>query len=148
MSRPVSGNRFSVWIGQFSMSFSKIRNISREIEVEVLKEGGVNDYVHILQKSYSSPHKLIFERGLCESSILSNPTPLLVGKRLPFPGIINVHDAKGEIMASYSFSEPIILKWELGDLDAMQNSILIETLEVAHSGIWASTGEDLKETAL
>jgi phage tail-like protein len=136
MARPVVGNRFSVSIGPIMMSFSKIKNISRDIEVDVLKEGGVNDYVHVLQKQYTTPHKLVFEHGLCESSMLSMLTPLLVGKILPFSGTINVRDAKGETVSSYSFGEPIVLlKWEIGDLDALGNKVLIESLEVAHSGI-------------
>jgi len=105
----------------------------------VLKEGGVNDYVHVLQKPYTSPHKLIFERGVCESDILSKLTPLLVGKKLPFSGIISVKDYRGETIASYSFKDPIILRWEIGDLDALENKVLLEKLEVAHSGISVST---------
>lgn len=138
MARPVGGNRFTVSIGPITMSFSRIRNITKQIEVDVLKEGGVNDYVHVLQKPYTTPHKLIFEHGLCESSVFSMLTPLLVGKRLPLSGTISVKNAKGEMVSSYSFGEPIILKWEIGDLDAMSNKVLIESLEVAHTGLSVS----------
>lgn len=138
MSRPVIGNKFTVAIGPINISFAKIRNISKEIQIDVLQEGGVNDYVHVLQKPYTTPHKLIFEKGISDEGILSKLTPLLVGKKLPFSGIITVKNSKGETTGSYSFAEPIILKWSIGDLDALDNKVLIESLEVAHSGISVS----------
>lgn len=139
MSRPVVGNKFSVSIGPINISFARVRNISREIQIDILQEGGVNDYVHVLQKPYTTPHKLIFERGIADGSILSKLTPLLVGKKLPFSGTITVKNSEGKSVGSYSFAEPIILKWSIRDLDALNNNtVLLESLEVAHSGITVS----------
>ena len=140
MGRPISGNRFTVSIGPINISFAKVRNISKEIQYDVLKEGGVNDYPHVLQKPYVTPHKLIFERGISDGSLLTTLTPLLVGKKLPsfFSGTITVKNSKGDAVGSYSFADPIITKWSLGELDALNDKILIETLEVVHSGISVS----------
>lgn len=132
------GNKFTVAIGPINISFSKVRNISKDIQFEVLQEGGVNDHAHILQKPYTSPHKLIFEKGVSDTSTLSKLTPLLVGKKLPYYGTITIKNSMGETAGSYSFTEPIILKWSIGELDALGNKVLIESLEIAHSGITIS----------
>ena len=136
--RPVSSNRFSVTIGPITMSFSKIKNISKQIQYDVLKEGGVNDYVHIMQKAYSQPHKLVLEKGLGDSSIMSMLVPALVGKKLPFPGTINIKNSKGDNVATYTFDSPIIVKWQLGELNALENKVLIESMEIVHNGISAN----------
>ncbi len=134
-ARPISSNRFFVLLGPLKMSFSNIKNISTEVEVEALKEGGVNDHVHILRKPSSSIQKLVFERGVCQGNILSMVSAFSVGTNLLLPGTILVNNAKGMPVNAFIFTSGIVLKWKVSDLNASESKVLIETFEVAHTGI-------------
>lgn len=117
------------------MSFSNIKSISTEVEVEALREGGVNDHVHILRKPSSSIQKLVFERGVCQGNIVSALAAFSVGTNLLLPGTILVNNAKGIPVSAFIFTSGIVLKWQVSDLDASSSKVLVETFEVAHTGI-------------
>ena len=133
--RPISSNRFIVLIGPAKMSFSKVKNIYTEVEVEAIKEGGVNDHVHIWRKPASNIQKLVFERGVCPSNILSSISSFAPGTNLLLPGTILVLNSRGIPMSMFVFTSGIVLKWKVSDLDAKSSEVFIETFEVAHTGI-------------
>lgn len=57
-----------------------------------------------------------------------------------FSGVITARGPNGAT-AKYGFSKAWITKWEGPDFDASKNEVLIETIEIAHSGLFVMTGE-------
>lgn len=126
---PVPGYRFEVFLDSLIMGFQKVTGMSREVETEVYHEGGLNTEVHIFPKAFSGERVLRMEKGAYsgEGHIFCMP-----GERLD--GVLNlvVMDNQGNALKSYIFTGLLVKKWEVGELSAEQNSILIDSFEVCY----------------
>ena len=92
---PVSGYQFQVYVSNIRMGFSKVTNIEESIETRAFQEGGVNDRVYSLYSPVTAERTLVFERGLGNSSQMSdllNPRTS-VGRRV-LPDILIVVGAR------------------------------------------------------
>ncbi len=129
LKSPVPGYRFEVFLNGLIMGFQKVTGMSRSIETEVYHEGGLNTEVHIFPKAFSGERVLRMEKGTYsgEGHIFCLP-----GERLE--GVLNlvVMDSQGNTLKSYIFTGLLVKKWEVGELSAEQNSILIDSFEVCY----------------
>lgn len=122
--------RVTVPGGEFRVS--KVRSIEQAVELEPVREGGCNDYVHMLVKPASEPKKLILERGLCTRADALGVASLL-GKRQTQPMIVAIYDrANQKILKKYQAEGWMLCKWQLSDLDAVSGGLLLETAEVVY----------------
>lgn len=130
----VSSNRFIVSLGVGVFSFSKVSNITTEIDVDTILEGGNNDTMHIVQKQKQKPDTLVLEKGA--RARLSDPlySLLAVGLSIEMATIIVLNHSVTPQKAFY-FKRGVITKRVLSTLDAMSSEILIETMEIAHTGL-------------
>ncbi len=129
----LANNQFIVTLGPLSFSFSKVTNISDSWEYETIQVGGINQETAILNIPKTKPETLRLERGVQRGlqevafSALTTGTPVYIGLIM----VMQHH----EISKIYSFDEGVITKWEVSNLEAMGNEIIIKTLEIAHSGL-------------
>lgn len=129
MSQMVSGYRFGVRVGPLLMGFSTISGLSKSLEVETYLEGGRNGIPHIFPKQAANGGTLAMKKGVYKGS---EPLFILVGNWIPLLGI-EVYDASGkQTVKFYTLINCLITKWEVGELDAQGNSLLIESFEVAY----------------
>lgn len=124
-------NQFRVAIGLYMFSFAKVSNISDSYELETVSQGGANAYPEFVPKQKSKYETLVLERGV--SNILLNQSALTAGTRLTEVLIMVMRHKV--LKKCYHFDYGIITKWEVSPLDAMGKDILIEKLEIAHSGL-------------
>ena len=126
---PLPGYRFIVFLNELIMGFQKVSGMSREVETEVYREGGLNTSVHIFPKYSSGEHVLRLEKGTYEG--VGHPF-YMIGEKLT--GVLNliVTDNRGQPLKTYSFSGMIVKKWEIGELSAEQNGILIDRFEISY----------------
>lgn len=123
---------FVVYIGKSSFGFSKISNISAELEYESIGEGGRNTSLLFFRKPRSKLDVLTLEKGVRNTS-QGVKMSLNTGGRVT--GLIIGIKKAGKLVLSYTFDEGIITKVELGNLDAMGHEILIKKMEIAHTGL-------------
>ena len=136
MSIPQSlllSSNFLVNIGQHTFSFARIRNISEVLETEAVREGGDNWHVHALAKQLSSPQKLSMERGLLADPDGKVPVALKPGTMVSSVTIMVMQ--RGAKKKSYYFDQGIVTKWNISDFDALQGSVVYQTVEITHSGL-------------
>lgn len=144
----LTNNQFLVFIGDDtsqSFSFSKITNIQNTMEYDTVLEGGNNQYAYALPKPKSQVETIILEKGVPQKAEADLVTKFKVGTRLDKGmDIIVLKQEKGEgsqyskgsVARAYGFHSGIITKWELNSLDAMGNEILINKVEIAHTGLY------------
>lgn len=130
---PITDYQFKVLIGTVFVGFSRVSNISYGVEYEEYQEGGTNDRVLLFRKPHSGTETLILEHGLTD-----------VGKSSLQPGMeidgITVLVMRGLVpVRSYSIERGYVSKVELSDLNATGGSVLIERIEITHSGLTADT---------
>ncbi len=124
---------FEVNFDGFSFSFSKVVNLSGSVEIETIIDGGSNNSPVILRKPKRSPDMLILEKGVYTSvkdmafAIFSEGTK-----------ITSIHISvkrDGKTVRMFFITNGVIVKREYSPLDALESSVLIEKLSIAHTGI-------------
>lgn len=133
---PITNFRYGVEIdGLYEGGFSKVSGMASEIEVEEYIEGGVNHFVHRMPVRVRN-YNIILEKGITQSKVLYKWFTQVkdgVINKLDFSIIL--YDTKGEVVRRWSFKNGYPVRWEASDLDALDNSILVERIELAHEGM-------------
>lgn len=134
---PLAAYTFHVWLGQLPFGFSKVSGLSREIETTVYQEGGVNDRIHALRGPVKNPSILRMERGAYAGEYFPF---YLVGERLTPPIRIEVRSPGSLSLPGkfYTATGLIIKKWEVGEMDAQQNILLIDRFELSYEYMYIS----------
>lgn len=126
---PLPGYRFIVSLNNILMGFQKITGMRSQIETEIVQEGGLNTRVHIFPKSCGREQILRLEKGIYAGQM--NPL-CLVGQKIP--GVLNVMvmDNRRKPLKTYLFTELIVKSWEVGEMSADQNGILVDHFEISY----------------
>jgi len=134
---PYLDSRFFIEIdGLIAGGFSEITGLQVETEVEEIKEGGVNDYTHKLPKGTKHPN-IVLKRGITDSDILWKWHQDIVNGIIERKsGAILLLDFEGNREIRWNFYEAYPVKWIGPNLNSKESNVSIETLELAHNGIY------------
>ena len=125
---PVSAYQFLVRIGSEEYGFSRISGLRRERENFTIQEGGLNDRVHILPGPARHGGTVRLERGVYAGEFLPF---YMVGERVPDSMTIELNDPGNTgKKKTYRLIGLVIKAWEAGDLDAGQNQVLLDRMEL------------------
>ncbi|WP_299002120.1 phage tail protein [uncultured Shewanella sp.] len=113
--------------------FSKVSGMNCSIETEPLEEGGENLARHLLPKRVNY-ETLKLERGMVIGSLLNLEFSLAMTTLEMVPGnaMVCVLNDLGIPVSSWLFLKTYPLKWSVSDLDANQNDLMIDTMELAY----------------
>lgn len=116
--------------------FREAKGLGAELSVMAYPEGGVNDYIHQLPVRHSW-NRIVLQRGVVKDPVLwywyqAGLTQSLGARR---DGSITLLAPDGERAMSWDFIGGIAAKWTGPDLNAMENAIALESLEIAHHGL-------------
>ncbi|PJF45061.1 MAG: phage tail protein [Phototrophicales bacterium] len=130
---PVSSHRFVLTIDNDIVgAFSECTLPNLEFEVEERKEGGQNDYTHVLVSRRKSG-RLILKRGVAKDSILLKwYHDLLQGKMTDAVKNVSVviYSPDGKVTGWWFFADAFPVKWSGPQIKSDQAAIAIETLEL------------------
>ena len=114
--------------------FQSVGGLSMELEVETIKEGGQNLYEHKLpgRAKFSD---LSLKRGLLlDSSLIAWVENALYNRDfLPANLNISLLNNAHEALMTWKVFGAWPRKWNISDLNANENSVMIETLELSYS---------------
>jgi len=123
----------------FSASeFQEAKGLGADLEVTAYPEGGVNDHIHQLPVRHTWT-RLSLKRGIVRDPGLwswyqAGLTQSLGARR---DGAIILMTAAGTPAKSWTFHAGLAAKWVGPELNAMQNAVAVESLEIAHEGLIA-----------
>lgn len=133
MAEFITGLEFEVRFDLIKASFSKVTNIGIKIEYDTFIEGGHNDAPLYLQKPKKQPDTIVFEKGV-HTGLTSNIFGLIKeGMRVKNVMIFVRH--RGKTDRILYFDSGLVLSKEFGEFNASKNTVLIERMEIAHSGL-------------
>jgi phage tail-like protein len=117
-------------------AFQEVRGLGADLEVMTYAEGGVNDYVHQLPVRHSWT-RISLRGGVVRDSSLFDWYRAGLGHSLGArrDGSIVLVTPAGLPAVAWTFRGGMAVKWSGPDLNAMQNAVAIEALEIAHEGI-------------
>ena len=143
----IPNHNFILAIGKELLSFSKVSNISRALDYDTITEGGLNTMVRSLTKPKQQQETLVLEKGVnlfrMDDNHLYTDLGLKPGGRIKDAVTLIVLGDKETFDRYYCLDEGVVVRWEVGNLDAMGREVLIERFEIAHSGLEEMTTTDL-----
>ncbi|MDH6143530.1 MULTISPECIES: phage tail protein [Kitasatospora] len=133
---PFPGFRFTVLRnGQPIGGFSEVGGLQLETEVFDYPEGGVNDVVHKLPVRTKQTN-LSLKRGLADRILWDWHDDVVSGRVTRWDVVVLVYDQAGDTpVAQWGLHRVYPVKWVGPSLNATQNQVAIETLELVHEGL-------------
>lgn len=114
--------------------FQSVTGLNVEMDTEFIKEGGENRFEHVLPKGtkYSN---LVLKRGfLKDSDIIKWCQDAFQNLSIhPVNLIIHLLNEEHQALTSWNVVNVWPLKWNVSEMDAEQNSIFIETIELNYN---------------
>ena len=127
---PLLGFRFGVF-------FFKSNGILNPLDIRFKRVSGIGATISV--DAYQLPEEvkydnLLLERGLTVGSLLSVEFDIAMSqfKFSPANVLISLLDESGIPISSWLFMKAYPVKWRISDLDADQNQVVIETMELAY----------------
>ena len=116
--------------------FMEVKGLGADLEVTAYAEGGVNDHVHQLPVRHSW-NRISLRRGVVRDPGLwawyvAGLTQSIGARR---DGSVILMTPAGTPAMSWIFHAGLAAKWVGPELNAMQNSVAVEALEIAHEGL-------------
>ena len=113
--------------------FQTVSGLSVEYDVEEYKEGGENRFTHTLpvRTKYAD---LVLKRGMVTDSSVIKWCLDAFRERIFVPTDVNVilMNEKAEPLRTWKVAHAIPKKWLVSDLNANENSLVIETIELTY----------------
>jgi phage tail-like protein len=145
LTGPPLSHRFAVFflIGGFvpnplDVRFQRVSGLSARVDTQTLAEGGQNLYTHKLPTRIGYDN-LTLERGFVVGSLLNvefNATMSLF-KFAPSNVMVTLLDETGIPLAAWMFIKAYPVRWATADLNASDERVLIDTLELAYTRMQA-----------
>lgn len=119
--------------------FNEVSGLTYEFEYESVKSGGENRFEYKLPKRTKYPN-LVLKRGMLINTklitwfknALETYIALEVYDFSPADLMITLLDDVGEAVAIWNVIGAIPIKWAVADLNANENKILVETIEISY----------------
>jgi phage tail-like protein len=139
---PYGAYNFAVEVaGVISGGFSEVNGLTAQVDVYDYREGGVNDFVHKIAGPATYPANLTLKRGLTDSSVLwAWHQGALHGAVVRQPVSVILVDTAGAPVWRWDFQDAYPVRWVGPELRAGTGAVALETLELAHRGLAATSG--------
>lgn len=113
--------------------FQEASGMSRELDMETIKEGGENRFSHKLPGRASYPN-LILKRGLMTNTALRDwfHSAIYELDILPITIWLKLLDPSGEPLLTHTFHKAWPKKWSITDYNSKNSEISIESLEICY----------------
>lgn len=134
---PFLAFRFEVKLDNLSVAgFSECTGIQLETEVQDYNEGGLNEHVRKFP-TRTKQSNIVLKRGIVDREMWEWYRELYQDGRVRVRnGSVIVRDPSGQqVVMEWRFKEAFPCKWQGPELNATQNNIAIETLELCHQGL-------------
>jgi len=135
---PFPSYKFSVYIENvFVAKFLEVSGLGGELDIEEIKEGGENNFVYKFPKT-TKYGNLILKRGLTHSielydwfSKISKGETQNIQRSI----LITLDSPKKIPEKTWYIQNAYPIKWSVNDLNAKQDDLMIESIELVHQGI-------------
>lgn len=125
--------QFVLLLDEYIMSCARISNLTMSQDVEEVREGGNNDAPLIFFAAAKKSDVLSVERAIVDDDLAKK---LKMGVRIKKGQITIAYGTYGkEQYRNLFFTNGIVTKCEYTNLDALGHEIILEKLEITHSGL-------------
>lgn len=115
------------------IAFQRVSGLSRELEVSQVREGGENARNLWLAEKVSHG-SLMLERGVMNASLLTTQFDRVLRRESTLWAnvVILLLNESALPVTTWTLSHALPVRWQVGDLDADSNNVLINSLELRY----------------
>ena len=115
------------------IGFQKVSGLVSEVKTDTISEGGQNLYAHRLPTKVHYEN-LKLERGMVVGSLLNIEFNLAMAtfKFKPGNALVTLFNEDTLPVSAWMFRGTYPVRWAISDLDANQDSIVIDSMELAY----------------
>lgn len=115
--------------------FSEVTGLEVRTEVDEYREGGVNEYVHKLAKE-TRYQNLTLKRGITDATEMWDWHQQIVNGDIQRKTVsVVLLDSQRQEKWRWVFRDAYPVKWNGSDLNATSNTVVVESVELAHHGM-------------
>ncbi|HZN91128.1 MAG TPA: phage tail protein [Myxococcales bacterium] len=120
------------------LRFQRVSGLSTTVETTTVNEGGQNLHSHRLPKRVTYGN-LVLERGFMIGSPLNVEfnAAMSLFKFLPSNVMITLLSGEAVPLAAWMFIKAFPVRWATADLNAAEDRVLIDTLELSYASMQA-----------
>lgn len=124
---------FSSIPAPLDIAFQRVSGLSRELEVTRHQEGGENARNLWLAEKVNHG-SLVLERGVMNASVLTTQFDRVLRRESTQWAnvVIMLLNENAVPVTSWTLSHALPVRWQMGDLDASSNTVLVNTLELRY----------------
>jgi phage tail-like protein len=127
--------------------FSECSGLEASMQVDEWREGGRNDAVLRFPGHVTHPN-LKLRRGMATGTDLwAWHQGFLQGRGKRRDGVIELLGSDGTPVETWRFRRGLLVRWAASAFSAIQNSLAIEEVEIAHEGLFVQAGGVLGDVA-
>jgi len=132
---PIGNYRFKIEIDGIQVGgFSEIKGFSTSMNTFEYQEGGINAYAHTFAAGYKHEN-LTLIRGFLDKSLLDWYKKIKQGQIELKSGSVVLLDSKNKELVRWNFNDAYPVKFQSDPLSALGSEIVMESLELVHSGL-------------
>lgn len=130
--------------GIWEVPFQEVSGIKTSMDVEEVKEGGENRFVHKLPKPVKQGNLVLKTAAQTQSAPLVKWCMAILESGFPYPiATKDVHvmllNKEGQARMQWQFFNAYPVSWEIDTLNSTKNEVAVETVELCYAH---STRED------
>lgn len=115
---------------------SEVSGLNSEVEVQEVREGGLNSYVHLLPGRVQRVASLVLRHGLTANDALWQwHQELRHGKIERKNGAVHLLDTQRNSVLWWEFHSALPIKWSGPDLRADTATVAFASVELVHQGL-------------
>ena len=127
----VVGYKFYVFVDVVKLAFNKISTVEKYYDYQPVQQGGVNDSLTFLRKPLEQSSKIVFEDGGMTVSVVNMK---LCFDDEPKEILILPCSADGMVRGVIAVHNAVVSKVSLGQFDAERSELLVNSIEMMHTG--------------
>lgn len=145
LTGPPLGFRFAVFFfaggvipNPLDIRFQKVSGLQAKVETDSINEGGQNLYSHRLPKRIGYDN-LVLERGFVIGSLLNVEfnAAMSLFTFVPSNVMVTLLNEDAVPISAWMFFKAYPVRWATADLDAGDEKVLVDTLELAYTRMQA-----------
>lgn len=124
---------FDIFPAPLDIAFQRVSGLSRELEVSLYREGGENAR-NIWLAEKVNHGSLLLERGVMNASILTTQFDRVLRREsTQWANVVIMLLNENDLpVTTWTLSHALPVRWQVGDLDASSNTVLINSLELRY----------------
>ena len=140
-SSGISGTLISAAANYQAAGFSECSGLEATVEILEYKEGGLNDYTHKFP-TRASFGNITLKHGVIptDDDLWTWHNSFVLGSGTRRDGLIFLLDESRTPAVVWKFARGIPTKWVGPAMNATQSAVAIESLEIAHEGLFLESG--------